>query len=379
MLLIIAHHSIVNSGLSAHIADEKANALSTYLMILFGAWGKTGIDCFVMITGYFMCRSNISLKKFLKLYLQVAFYGVIISLVFMFTGRIPFTASGLLTTLHRFFPIYSIDTDFPSCFLIFYLCIPFLNILIQNMTKRQHLTLLLILVGTLTVLRATGMDVRFNYVEWFAVLYLISSYIRYYGQDFAKISHRNWGIISLFTFVTASASVVVLSWLGLTGRVSKLVPYFFVADSNAILALAVAVTSFMWFKDLKIKQSRIINALGGATFGVLLIHAHSEEMRQWLWRETLDITGHYALLGTFGMVGYLVFVVLIIFLMCSIIDIARSNWIEPWLNPRVENFIRSRCHRQVASENNGQNINMDNSASSDIDNESECIPKIIEK
>lgn len=69
----------------------------------------------------------------------------------------------------------------------------------------------------------------------------------------------------------------------------------------------------MWFKDLKIKQSKIINALGGATFGVLLIHAHSDEMRQWLWKETVDVTGHYASMGAFQMIGYLVTVVVLIF------------------------------------------------------------------
>lgn len=342
MLMIVAHHSVVNSGLFDQISAEKTNELGSYLMTLFGAWGKTGIDCFVMITGYFMCRSNISLKKFLKLYLQVAFYGVLISLVFMFSGRIPFTASGIMQTLHGFFPIYSIGSDFTASFLIFYLCIPFLNILVKNMTKRQHQALLLILVGMLTILRLNNtMIIRFNYVEWFSVLYLISSYIRFYGDDFAKISHRNWGIIAILTFFAASASVVGLSWLGLSGKTNAFIPHFLVSDSNAIFALAVAFTSFMWFKDLKIKQCKIINALGGATFGVLLIHAHSDEMRQWLWKETVDVTGHYVSMGAFQMIGYLVTVVVLIFLVCALIDIARSRWIEPWLNPRVEKMVRS--------------------------------------
>lgn len=69
MLLIVAHHYVVNSGLTAAdgpIYNAPTSAHSIFLL-LFGAWGKIGINCFVMITGYFMCRSKITAKKFAKL------------------------------------------------------------------------------------------------------------------------------------------------------------------------------------------------------------------------------------------------------------------------------------------------------------------------
>ncbi len=74
MLMIVAHHYVVNSGLIQTIQESK-DILGANLMLLFGAWGKTGINCFVLITGYFMCKSSFSLKKLIKLYLQIAFYG----------------------------------------------------------------------------------------------------------------------------------------------------------------------------------------------------------------------------------------------------------------------------------------------------------------
>lgn len=36
-------------------------------------WRWTGIDCFVLITGYFMCKSHITLRKYLKLLLEVIY------------------------------------------------------------------------------------------------------------------------------------------------------------------------------------------------------------------------------------------------------------------------------------------------------------------
>ena len=54
MLLIVAHHFVVNSGVIDVMYEHPLSSNSTFLF-LFGAWGKTGINCFMLITGYFMC------------------------------------------------------------------------------------------------------------------------------------------------------------------------------------------------------------------------------------------------------------------------------------------------------------------------------------
>lgn len=68
MFFIVAHNYVVNSGLTADNGPIASNLLSinSIFLLLFGAWGKIGINCFVMITGYFMCKSNITLKKIYK-------------------------------------------------------------------------------------------------------------------------------------------------------------------------------------------------------------------------------------------------------------------------------------------------------------------------
>lgn len=81
MLLIVAHHYVVNSGLMDVIKDEPFSSNSIFFY-LFGAWGKTGINCFVLITGYFMCKSQITVQKFLKLLFEVLFYNILIYFVF---------------------------------------------------------------------------------------------------------------------------------------------------------------------------------------------------------------------------------------------------------------------------------------------------------
>lgn len=134
MMLIVAHHYVVNSGLIQVMPNSETTNNSIFLYI-FGMWGKTGINCFMLITGYFMCKSNITIRKFLKLLLEVEFYKIIIYFIFIISGYEAFTLKGCIKSL---LPITSVASGFTSCFLLFYLCIPFLNILIQNLTKEMH-------------------------------------------------------------------------------------------------------------------------------------------------------------------------------------------------------------------------------------------------
>lgn len=138
MLLIVMHHYVVNSDL-VHVMEQYPTAIKSIYLYITGAWGKTGINCFVLITGYFMCKSHITLHKFLKLILQMEFYSIIIGSIFLITGYSTFSLQGLIDMVN---PIGGISRNFSACFIIFFLFIPFLNACINNISQRQHLALL---------------------------------------------------------------------------------------------------------------------------------------------------------------------------------------------------------------------------------------------
>lgn len=316
MFLIIAHHFVVNSGVLDMMYETPLKANSIFLF-LFGAWGKTGINCFILITGFFMCKSNITLKKYVKLVSEVLFYNIVISLIFLVfgIGSIKDIIDGLLI-------IRNVNSsNFIACFLIFYLFIPFLNILLQNITQRQHkyliglLAFLYVFLGTMP-----KFSVVMNYVSWFSFLYIVAAYIRFH-----QIKKRKWGLWTGFLIIMASLSVIACLLLG--DRVDKQLAYRFVSDSNTFLAFAIGFCSFMFFKDLKIKQSRVVNTIGGSTFGVLCIHANSSTMRKWLWGTVLNVKEAYSL--PFGeLVLFSVISVFVVFVVCSLIDMARQRIVE---------------------------------------------------
>lgn len=85
MLLIVAHHYVVLSDLPKVMVTDPLGVQSIFLYI-FGAWGKVGINCFVLITGYFMCTSSITLRKFVKLVAVVEFYKITTYCIFIMGG-----------------------------------------------------------------------------------------------------------------------------------------------------------------------------------------------------------------------------------------------------------------------------------------------------
>ena len=334
MLLIVAHHYVVNSGLTDVMAKEPLSIKSLYLYML-GMWGKTGINCFILITGYFMCRSNITLRKFLKLFLEVMFYKFVIWAIFVGVGYEPFSIKLMLKELS---PIVSIADGFVSCFIIFYLFIPFLNILVNNMDKRMHTSLLVLCLFTYTVLGTLPkLHVEFNYITWFSILYFISSYIRIYAL-FPRIKNYQWGFLTLFAMGLSLASILSLIALHIHFGL-PLAPYRLLSDSNALMAVVLSICTFMYFKDLPIKQSKVINIISASTFGVLLIHANSDTMRQWLWKDTLNVLEQYAS-------DYLIWLsigsVLSVFTICIILDYVRIHTFEKWIFRILDKRIGNR-------------------------------------
>lgn len=316
MWIIVIHHYVVNSGLLNELVINPTS-ISSLFCYLIGGGGKTGINCFVLITGYFMCKSKITLQKFLKLFLQVLFYNITITSVFALTKYHQYTINEIIKS---FIPVNGVSDDFVSCFLLFFLCIPFLNILIRHISQTQHLSLLLLLLFGFSFLAFPPftMSVKINYVTWFCVLYILSSYIRLYPlkQD-GNI--KFWFLLTLASIIIGVASVLYLIKKG------NFFPYHYISDSNQIISLLIAVSSFMLFKNVKIPQSQIINVLGGSTFGVLLIHANNDVMRTWLWKDVIDCVGHY---HTSYNEIYMILSVTTIFIACTLIDYIRKRFIE---------------------------------------------------
>lgn len=328
MFLIIAHHYVGAYGILGGMGlteDSPSSANSIYLH-LFGMWGKTGINCFVLITGYFMCQRSISLRKFLKLYLWIITYSVTISAILLVTGRMQFSYQLLL----QLFPITKIHSDnFVSAFLVWWLFIPFLNVLINGLSERQHRNLIALMVVVFTIYPFIPklLFIQVNPICWFSTLFVIASYIKKYPRSIYKSCDKRFWMFGTFILIVISMiSVIAILFVNTKYHLS-LPKFYFVADSQMPLALAVSVASFMWFKNINITQSKQINDIGASTFGILLLHTHSAELRNLLWNDILHCPFHYNL-SLLCLIGHSIIAVLAILMVGTLVDRLRFNLIE---------------------------------------------------
>lgn len=314
MILIVAHHYVVHSGIVTYIGNEFGSAKSIILLI-FGCWGKTGINCFVLISGYYLCNKGITLRKWLKLYLEVFFYYIVIYFSFIISGYEVFSWKECINTI---FPIWDLSTGFISCYLVFFFFIPFINMLINNMVEKQHTILIAICLGMYSIWGSIPyVNVSINYVSWFAVVYIIGAYIRLYPKNLYR-NHSLWCLLTIGTIILSSVVIVVLGKLGFDGTI-------FLADSNKALAVIVAVCSFVWVVNLPVRHNKLINIIGGSTFGVLIIHTSCDAMLKWLWIDVLKTPLMYESPYIFV---HMTLSVIGVFTICCVIDIIRKQIIS---------------------------------------------------
>lgn len=278
-----------------------------------------------MITGYFMCTSRLTWIKFARLLFSVMFWQLTLSIAFLLSGSIGW--NGVLSAILS--PFTWIDSSFIASYLILYLMIPFLNALLSALDRRGLLRLLLLLlwvsVGCTTFLSSST---AFSEARWYATLYLVAAYIRLYPArwfDDPAATRR--------VFLACLAlSIATVAWglakLRLTGAGSTWDPYFYVNDSGKLMAFLTGVSCFLFFKNLRMPYIPAVNAVASTAFGVLLIHAHSEAMRTWLWGSVLDIPGAYAHMGGAQLVAYMVLVMFGVFASCSAMEALRLRFVE---------------------------------------------------
>lgn len=323
MLTIIAHHYVVNSGITDCFDDTHITPNMIFLQ-LWGMWGKTAINVFVMITGYFMCRKRLTVKRFAKMYLEVKFYTIAIYVIFLISGYEQAALRSIFKML--FGNIYYIGNGFTASFFVFYLFISFYNKLLDCLNQKEHLRLLILLlaiyVGASTFFFC---DTVFSEPVWYMVLYFTAAYIRLYGKGTWLENNKIIGPALAVLVITAYMSVIVIDYI--RSGIKLFQWGYMVFDSNKLLAFLIGVGAFCFFNNLKINNNRTINQAAASTFGVLCIHANSDAMRYWLWQELLNVKDMYTV-GLGQLMIHASVSVILIFMICVMIDMVRIRILE---------------------------------------------------
>lgn len=101
--------------------------------------------------------------------------------------------------------------------------------------------------------------------------------------------------------------------------------YHMVNDSNKLLAVTTSILIFIYFLNIRIHYSSIINMIGASTFSILLIHANGDAVKEFLWDKVFNTTIYFY---SNYLVEHALLSVLIVFFVSFVIDLIRIKVIK---------------------------------------------------
>lgn len=171
MMLIILFHFSVHGPWPA---DGVLAADVAVGVLAFG--GKLGVNCFVLITGYFMTRSSVRVASVARVVLETWFYSWGLLILFAVAQPELVTQARLEKAV---LPLVSGEYWFITNFVALMVVSPFLNLLFDRLSRRGKSRLAAIgfvtisVLPTLTTFNPLGSDLL-----WFFYLYLLGGWIR---------------------------------------------------------------------------------------------------------------------------------------------------------------------------------------------------------
>ena len=318
MILIIMHHYSVHG-----FGYDGANlTLNDFIVQVLSFGGKFGVNCFILITGYFMISSKFKIKKLVKIIFEVFTYSIVIFLVFCLIDKSNFSVKNLMQSL---FPIIFTKYWFATTYVLLYIFSPYINMLVKTLDKKKHgiliLTLVLIFSIIPTFATISGSP-GFSNLAWFVTLYLIGGYIKLYPINAMKNVKKN-ALYTIIIFLLIVLSVIFIDILAKT-KVSFASEETYFMDMNKVPMLLCSITMFLTFSNLNIKNNKVINGLALTMFGVYLIH-DNPLVRHALW---IDIFKNMEYINSRFLLIHATVAVLSVFVVCVAIDYIRITILE---------------------------------------------------
>lgn len=270
-MILILHYC----GKGGYLQTNFFQNLNVEIAWLLEAFSIVAVNCYVLISGYFLINSQCERKKIIKIISQVVFYSVSIFLLFKIIGKGQYT---LQETLTYIFPVTLKTYWFVTCYVVLYLLAPFINKILNNATKNEMKILLSVLIGIswsssiLSYFKFDVLDTTGGYgILWFVTLYCIAGYLRLYGkEEYGKYKYLlAYIMISVFVYISR---IVLLK----IAPIKELECNMFYAYNSITITLS-SICLFMFFKKVKIKNEWIkkgILKVAPLTFAVYIIHEH---------------------------------------------------------------------------------------------------------
>lgn len=310
MIMIIISHYCYHGVINVSTLPYSINKI----ILQLGYLGNLGVNIFFLISSYFMYDSKFNIKKFLTLVFEIFSYSMLIYLMFIFIGLHEFNITSFIQSA---FPIIFKKYWFATVYMIIYLISPFLNIMIKNLSKKQHLQIILITLFIWSGLY-TFMNINLynNYFTDVFLLYFISTYMKKYSEEIKKYNKH----INIFSVVCAVILFLITIIFSYSDTLSVYVHHFYARNSIFIILIAVGLFNCFLNKEFYLK---IINLISTCIFGVYLLHDNNL-IRPILW----NFINNQKYQNSSLLFIHLIVSSLLIFITCVLIEFLRKKTIQ---------------------------------------------------
>lgn len=334
MFFIVLLHILGNGGILYYTQPLSAKYFISWLIEMLA---YCAVNCYALITGYLMVQKKFRLSRGILLWLQVVFYTLGITLIFWVISPDSITISRLLDAL---FPVFRKHYWYFTAYFALLFCMPFINILLNQLSKRQFQWFIIGVFTAFSLLPALFHTDVFLFnngysLWWLICLYCIGAYLRLYGEQALQHIHKSRFFFG-YLFCTLAVYGIWITGSYLSGRwaelpgirgtispiIQKYANQFFTYTSPFVLLAAVFLFLFsLRIIPKKVTSIKIIRFFSATSFGVYLIHCQS------IIYDDL-IHGFFGYLLSYPLWQFLVMIFIwacSIYLGCSIIDFLRSK------------------------------------------------------
>ncbi|WP_459127774.1 acyltransferase [Latilactobacillus curvatus] len=316
MLLIIIHHFSVHTNWNFTPGLYFSKVFIEFLSI----GGKIGVNCFILITGYFMVTKTAKFKAVLKIWKTTLFYSISLFFIFYFFSTNNFSLTAIRIS---FMPVLSSSYWFVTAYICIYLFSPYMNILLNNISKpdyQKFIILQFIIFSIVATFTRTGMFI--NELLWGEFIYSLGAYAKLHLQ-FKQTTQR----LSLYFFISiilTLLSIVVLDYLSSYFHLISGKEHFVFSNSQGFFPLISSALLFLIFKQINIGSIYWINTIAPTMFSVYLIHDNFF-IRPLLWRYVKTfVNDNPTSILIVGLIASLV--ILILFSLIDLLRIKISNY-----------------------------------------------------
>lgn len=248
------------------------------------------VNLFAMLSGYLKIDRPHHNASIIKIILQTAFWSFMITIICftLFKNR----TIGLI--VKNAFPFIGGRLWYITCYVFLFLCVPFLNLLADQLSQLGYKRLLIIIGVLMSLLSTIFFSDLFRVVNngysagWLIYMYLLGGYYKKYG--FWDKTHRRKVLLILCISVCAIVASkyileVLLDIAGATSSKSWYLYYY-----NSPLTLLNSICIFYLFTIGHWRENgvgKIVTWLSKVSLGIYIIHAHPYVLDQILIGENL--------------------------------------------------------------------------------------------